>query len=162
MAERKIAGRIFAVNPMPAGKALALYAELVSVLGSAVHRLPGIVLTTAEASEGESEGGSLDVMSDIITFAAIADVVRTATPEGTADLVQRICEAAEIRTESGAYHPVEFDRDFTGNLKDIPTLVQFVLEEQFSDFFPEGGVNGLLASLRAGLRTQRSVGSPPT
>jgi hypothetical protein len=137
MAERKITGRVFAVAPMPARDALALYAELISVLGSAVHRLPGIVLTTAEATEGESEGGSLDIMSDIITFAAISDVVRTATPEGTAALVQRICEAAEIRTESGAYHPVEFDRDFTGHLKDIPTVVQFVLKEQFSDFFPK-------------------------
>ncbi len=159
MAERKINGRVFAVVPMPARDALALYAELVSVLGSAAHRLPGIVLTTAEAGggEGEREGGSLDLMSDIITFAAIADVVRTATPEGTTDLVRRICEAAEIRTESGALHTVDFDRDFTGHLQDIPPVVRFVLQEQYRDFFPDGGVNGLLAHLKAAFQTPRSA-----
>jgi hypothetical protein len=139
MAERKINGRVFAVSPMPARDALALYADLISALGSAVHHLPTIILATAEATEGEAESGAPNVLADIAAFAALSDVVRNATPEGSADLIKRICELAQIRTESGAYHTVDFDRDFTGNLKDIVPVAKFVLQEQFRDFFPKAG-----------------------
>ncbi len=160
MAERKINGRVFAVAPMPARDALALYADLISALGSAVHHLPTIILATAETGEGE--GKAPDVLADIAAFAAVADIVRSATPEGSADLVKRICEIAEIRTESGALHTVDFDRDFTGNLKDIVPVAKFVLQEQFRDFFPEGGVSGILAKLRGVLPSTRSAASPLT
>ncbi len=162
MAERKIAGRTFAVSPMPARDALALYADLIAALGSAVHHLPTIILATAEASEGEGESAAPNVLADIAAFAAVADIVRSATPEGSADLVKRICEIAEIRTESGALHTVDFDRDFTGNLKDIVPVAKFVLQEQFRDFFPEGGVSGILAKVKAGFLSTRSAASPPT
>lgn len=158
MAEKKIRDRTFSVGSLPAGEALELYAELIAALGSAAHRLPAIILAASEETDGPN------VMADIATFIAIADVVRNATPAGARDLIKRIIEIAEIRRDgSTAYHSIEFDIDFRGeHLKDIVPVAKFVLEAQFGDFFPEGGLSGLLGRLRAALANTKSAGSPPT
>lgn len=153
MAEKKINGRVFSVGPVPAGEAIELYAELIAALGSAAHRLPAIILAASEETEGPN------VMADIATIAAVADVVRNATPAGTRDLIKRIVELAELQRPSGQVHSIEFDDDFQGEyLKDITPVVKFVLEEQFGDFFPESGLSGFLGRLRAGLPNTKSSG----
>lgn len=156
MAERKIAGRVFRVSPLPASEAIALYAELIAALGAAVHRLPAIIVS-ATADESEQ-----NVMGDMVALAAITDIVKSATPGGCRDLIKRIVEVAQIQRPSGAYEPIDLDGDFTGRLNDIVEVVKFVLKEQYSDFFTGSGVNGLLGRLREALLSRKPLGSPQT
>lgn len=145
MAEKKINGRTFKVDHLPAKQAISLYAEIVQTVGSAINRLPQILVAIS------ADEDSRELMADISAVGAIVDIIKSSSPAGVTDLVVRICEVAQIKRDNGDYFPVDFDADFMGKLSDIQAVSEFVIKEQFSDFFIASGASGLLGSLRKAL-----------
>lgn len=143
MAEKKINGVEYRVDPLLATKALVLQARLMRAAGPLASKLPSIL---ASRRDGASVEDKAKADADAIT--AITDIFTAISPEEFALLVRDIIEIAKIRRPSGAYDPVDMDGDFVGRLGDIIPVAVFVLSEQFGDFFSGALANGARA-LRA-------------
>jgi hypothetical protein len=128
VAEKKINGRTFRVDPMLATKALVLQARLFRVAGPAIERLPEILVGLGgnEEEQRTSNGAAIG---------AFASIFAQSSPDDLADIVKEVAEIARIRRPSGAYDALDFDGDMTGHQADLIPLVIFVLQEQFGDFF---------------------------
>lgn len=133
MAEKKIGQKTYKVEPMLATEAIKLQARLLRVAGPALDKLPAIL--------GGRKAGD-EAASNAAAIAAFTDIFTRADPEEIMALVRDVCEVAMVRRPSGAYDPVSFDGDFTGNLKEIIPVAVFVLQEQFGDFFGAALANG--------------------
>jgi len=128
MAEKKINGRTFRVDPMLATKALILQARLFRVAGPAIEKLPEIL-----AGHGGNEDEQRN--SNAAAIGAFASIFAQSSPDDLADIVREVVEIARIRRPSGSYDPIDFDGDMTGHQADLIPLCVFVLQEQFGDFF---------------------------
>lgn len=136
MAERKIGKETYRVDPLPAKRALVLFARLGKVVG------PGLEgLVRAIGQRGES-----DAASNAAAVSALSRILETVDPETFADFVEEIAEIAEVK-QGSSYVGVSFEGHFSGRLNEALPVIAFVLREQFGDFF-----TGLLASGRAGQR----------
>ena len=138
MAEKKIGGKTFRVEAMLATEAVMLQACLMRLLGGAVARLPEIM-------RGRGEGASAEAIaaSDAAAVGALTDIFTKVEPAEMVNLLVTIISVAQIKQASGQYVSVDFDREFSGNLKDGYALAVFVLQEQFGDFFRDALANGL-------------------
>lgn len=136
MAEKKINGQTYKVEPMLATQAILLQARLARVLGPAASKLPAILSSRAA---GASEAAKAQAQAEAV--GAITEIFARCPPEEIASLVKDIAELAMIQRPSG-YEPIEFDLDFTGRLGDIIPVVVFVLTVQFGDFFSGALANG--------------------
>ncbi|MEJ8308607.1 phage tail assembly chaperone [Agrobacterium larrymoorei] len=152
MADRKIDGVEYHVDHLPAVEAIQLYADILRILGPAASRLPAIILSLQAESEGQR------YMADAAALAALSDILSRATSEELTDLLSRIVRVAKIKRPSGSYEDTDIDGDFTGRLGKLPALVKYVLEVQFSDFFPGKSQNGIIGLLTAVLRAPKSAG----
>lgn len=152
MAERKLNGKTYKVDPLPAGDALELYTDLMRFIGLAAGKLPAIVLAAHSADEGQN------LMADVTALSALADVLKQTTSSEVRAFIQRVTEIAMIMPPSGQYRRVDLDGDFTGRLGELLPLVRFVLEVQFGDFFPGSRGGGILGLLREVLQTPKSAG----
>lgn len=133
MSERKIGGKTFKVEPLLATEAIKLQARLLKVVGPALDKLPAVL-------GGRVKGDG--VASNAAAIAAFTDIFARADPDEIMELVRDVCEVAMVKRPSGAYDPVSFDGDFTGNLGEIIPVAVFVLQEQFGDFFGAALANG--------------------
>jgi len=124
MAEKKINGRTFKVEPMLALSALVLQARLLKIAGPAMARLGDIF-----------KGGGDDEARNAGALAAIADIFVNAEPEALAALIKDVVELAYVLRPSGTYGRCDLDGDFTMNKGDILPVMFFVLQTQFGDFF---------------------------
>lgn len=136
MAEKKIGSKTFKVEPMLATEAIKLQARLLKVIGPALDKLPAILGGRAKGDEVTSNGAAVAAFTDIFT---------RADPDELMELVRDVCEVAMVKRPSGAYDPISFDGDFTGNLKEIIPVAVFVLQEQFGDFFGDALASGKAA-----------------
>ncbi len=126
MAERKLNGRTFKVEPLLAVQALSLWTRIVKVLGPAW----GAIREKMEASKKQT-----DTDMSVMVIQAVVDVA-TSNPSGeVTTLIKDIVETAMIKRPSGSYEVCDLDGDFTGHLPDIPAVAMFVLQENFADFF---------------------------
>jgi hypothetical protein len=130
VAEKKINGRTFKVEPLLATKALVLQARLARLAGPAIARLGEIM-----QGYGRDKTDEEKARSNTAAISAFSSIFAEADPEELAALVKEVIEIAMIRRESGEYFPVDLDGDLTGHASDIIPLVVFVLREQFGDFF---------------------------
>ncbi len=151
--EKKIAGETYRCTPLPASRAIELYADLARIATLASGRLPAIVASLAAKVE---EGDPAAQIADMQALAALGDILQRNTSDDIRRLVERIVSSAEIRRPSG-YDVVNLDDDFTGNLGGLLPLIRFVLEVNFADFFPASGGNGPLSRLRAALDRTKSA-----
>lgn len=149
MAERKIDGRVYKVDPMTAPDAIELYADILRVAGPAAPKLPAIILSMT----GQSEHGQ--VMADVAALSAISEIVKASGAEGVRELIQRIVETAMVQAPSKEWRQVDMTGDFTGNLKALLPVVKFVLEEQYRDFFTGSGGIGILGMLKAAFQSAK-------
>lgn len=145
MAEQKINGQTYKVEPMLASEAVVLQARLARVLGLAMAKLPAII-----ASRGKDSTSEQRARADSEAVVAIAEIFGQRDPHEIGELVKDITELALVQRSAGAYEPVDFDLDFTGRLGDLIPVVVFVLKVQFGDFFS--------AALGAGRQLGRAKG----
>ena len=149
MAERKIDGVEYRVDPLTAVEAIELYSDLLRFLGPAANRLPAIIVSLQAESEGQQ------MMADVAAFAAVSDILSRVESSEVSGLVARIISLAMIKRPSG-YSKADLDGDFTGNLGKIVPVIKFVLEVQFSDFFIGRSKNGIIGLLAEVLQTRKS------
>lgn len=130
MAEKKIGKETFKTEPLLAKEAIRLLGKLTKVGGAAWDRLRKDIEDGAEAANA----GMV-----IVTFAV--ELMRNNDVDAVVDLIEEILSHAQIKSPSG-YTRVYMDSDFHGNLKAIPEVVAFVLQENYSDFLSEIGLTG--------------------
>lgn len=133
MAEKKIGGKEYKVEPLLATEAIRLQARLLKVVGPALDKLPAIF---GNRTKGDAAA------SNAAAISAFTEIFAKANPDEIAGLVKDICETAMVKRPSGAYDPVEFDVEFRGKLGDIIPVAVFVLQEQFGDFFSAALASG--------------------
>ncbi|UXT40924.1 hypothetical protein FY137_06840 [Agrobacterium tumefaciens] len=150
MADRKIDGIEYHVDPLPAVESIELYADILRLLGPAANRLPAIILSLQADSEGQQ------MMADVAALAAISDILSRVTSQEVSALAARIVGIASIKRKSGNYEPCDLDGDFTGKLGNVVPLMKFVLEEQFRDFFTGKRPSGIIGLLMEVLQTAKS------
>lgn len=148
MAEIRIGSETFKCDPLPAGEAIELLAELMRVVGPAVGRLPALIVSLNE------EGPHASVMTDVAALAALADILKETKPSALRELVARIASLAMVQRPSG-YDKCILDLDFHDNLKGVIPVVRFILEVQFRDFFTGSAGNGIFGGLRAAFLSTR-------
>lgn len=132
MAERKIAGREFKVNPPLATEALRLQARLTKLLQAADTSLEDIFVINFVADAGKPEQKAKAAAAAIST---IGRIFSTMSPDEYASLVTDVIGMAQIKRPSGAYEIADLDGDFSTDLKSIPQVFLFVLEVVYRDFF---------------------------
>ena len=137
MAEKKINGVEYRVDPLLATRALVLQARLMRAAGPLASKLPSILASRREGATVEEKAAA-----DSEALVAITAIFDAISPEEFASLVKDIVEIAKIKRPSGAYDPVDLDGDFAGRLGDIIPVAVFVLSEQFGDFFSGALANG--------------------
>lgn len=142
MAERKINNNTYRVEPLPAGEAIELFADIMLIVGPAAGRLPAIIIAMSETGEGGT------VMTDVAAIAAMSDIVKASSPAAVRKLVDRIASVAKVQSSSGEFDKVSLDEDFERPFDAIPVL-RFVIEEQFSDFFTASAGSGIFGRLLA-------------
>ncbi|PHP66551.1 hypothetical protein CSC94_12745 [Zhengella mangrovi] len=136
MAEKTIGAETYRTQPLPAKRAFALYVDLMRMLSDGANRfVPHVADLT-----GEDAGP----IAEVLSLAAIGDMLRNTPTMTLIDLLERIVSAAEVQRPSG-YAQVNIDEEFTGRLPDVIPLAEWVLKEQFGDFFP---VSALAIGLR--------------
>jgi hypothetical protein len=129
MAERKIGGRIYKVEPLLATQALALQGRLMKAAGPAFDRLPEAIAQIREKGVDGADG-------NVVIIKVIGDIFSSLSTEEYVSLVRDIVEVAKIQRPSGTFDNVDLDGDMSGpELGNIVPLAAFVLKEQFSDFF---------------------------
>jgi len=130
MAEKKFGGRTFRVVPMLATGAIVLQARVMAAAGPALSSL-------GDVFAGMDKDASEDVRSaaNAAAIGAFARIFASAKPDELAGLIRDIVETAQIRRDSGDYHPVDFDGDFTDHPGDVYPVLVWVLREQFGPFF---------------------------
>lgn len=136
MAEKKINGKTYKVEPLLATEAIRLQMRLVKAVGPALSRLPVIFAGAGEASPEAKE------RSNAAAADALAEVIGNLDPDDATALIKDIVEVAMIKRPSGMYEQVDIDGDFTGNLGEIITVATFVLREQFGEVFSAALANG--------------------
>ena len=149
MAELKIAGELYKVEPLPAGEAIELYADLMRVATQATGRVPAILMALASR-----ENGAPDAMADVAALAGLGDILRSTSSSDIKSLINRIVTCASVKRPSG-YAEVNLDEEFTGNLAAILPVAKFVLEVNYADFFTASVGGGLLNNLRSVLASAR-------
>lgn len=132
MAERKIAGREFRVDPPLATDALRLQAKLTRLLEAADASMEDILVAFFGGGEKTQESQAKIVAGAIST---VGRVFSKLSPDEYAALVSEIVSMAKIKRPSGAYEIADLDGDFSGNLQAVPELITFVLRVVLSDFF---------------------------
>jgi hypothetical protein len=150
MAEKKLDGVEYRVQPIPAIEAIELYADILRLLGPAANRLPSIILALSAGDDGQ------EMMADVAALAAVSDILSRVPSDQVSGLVSRIVGIAQIKRPSGQYDPVDLSGDFTGKVSALVPLVKFVLEEQFRDFFIGSRKRGILSLLTEVLRNKKS------
>lgn len=150
MAERKINGKVFRVQPMTAGDAISLYADIMRLIGPAAGKLPAIILSLSSGDEGRT------MMADVAALAALSDILGKTASSDISDLIRRIVESTMVSVDGGkTYDQTIMDVEFTGHLGDFVPVVRFVLEEQYRDFFPASGKSGILSLLAEALQKRK-------
>jgi hypothetical protein len=145
MAEKKIKGQTFKVEPMLATEAVRLQARLLKVLGGGIDRLPEILSGAGSKATPEQKE-----KSNAAAVAAFTDIFVNGDPNDMADLVKDVVEVAMVKRPSGVYEQVDMDGDFTGNLGAMMQVAVFVLREVFGDFFSDILASGSLEKLTKG------------
>lgn len=141
MAEKKINGKTYKVEPALATTALDLQLRLLKVIGAGIEKLPEILQgagSSASPEQKEAANGA--------AIAAFTEIFMKGDIKEMTSLVTDIVNLAMVQRPSGAYETVDIDGDFTGDLKSMFALVVFVLQEQFGDFFQGVLANGNLKS----------------
>jgi len=128
MAEKKINGRTYKVEPLGAKEAIRLLGRLTKVGGAAWDRLRKDIEDGAE---------TMNVGMVIVTF--VVELSRNNDVDDVVGLIEEICGYAQVKLDSG-YSKIYFDEEFSGRLQDVHKVATFVLEENFSDFLSELGL----------------------
>lgn len=144
MAEKKFDGVTFRTDPLAAKDALALYIDIMRIVGKAAGRLPSIMVAMTAPDMGEP-------IADVAALMAITDILVDTPTADIIEVIERIIGAAQVLQPSKTYRAATLDGDFSLDRKNLVPVITWILKEQFSDFFTGSGPNGIFSLFRAGL-----------
>lgn len=128
MREIKINKQEYRIDSITAKEAYSLIAELVKLSGVAADYLP----TLMNLSENSDE------TADMVAFSMSSYMINQNGVDAFVELKEKVISMAEIKSESGAYNPVDLDRDFMGDLSGAEQLFDAVLQEHFDPLLKGG------------------------
>ena len=137
MAEKKIGGRTFKVDPLPATEAIRLQMRLMKAIGPGLARLPTIL---AGAGEGASDDAR--ARANAAAVAAMTEVVSGLDADDATELISDVVTIALVQAPSKDWRRVDMDGDFTGKLGEMFDVMTLVLQEQFGEVFSAALANG--------------------
>lgn len=140
MAEKKIAGRLFRVQPPLATVAIKLQFRVMNLLGGSVGELPGAIDALQTASRTKDEGAVSAANGKVI--GVIIGILGRMKPDEGAALISDLVAMAEIKAANGAYEPADLDTEFSSDPSGLYELVGFVLKEALGPF-----ISGLMGSM---------------
>jgi len=140
MAERKINGETYKVEPLTAPEAYKLLAEILLLAGTGSQHLPAII-----KGQYEDEDGTGGFAADIAAFAAVSSMIRDFGMDAFVDFKRRVIETAMIKRPSGPYEHVSLEAEFIGDLVSAEKVFDFVIEEQFGPFSKGSEASGPVA-----------------
>lgn len=148
MAEKKIEGfGVIRTSPIMASEAIALYCDMMRIVGTGANRLPALLLGSAID----------DVMADVAILSALTDILRGTPTDEVNATIGKILACGQMQRPSKAWETIELDLDFSdGKIKYLIPVVRFLLKEQFGDFFTGSAGNGILSKLRSVLLPAKS------
>ncbi|GFO81218.1 MAG: hypothetical protein A49_08450 [Methyloceanibacter sp.] len=135
MAETKIAGGEYRVQPLGAKDAYKLLGELIRLAGPGARHLPAILTVTTDSSEGK-------MLADTAELIAVSDMLSVHGVDAFAEFKAGVCAVAQVKRPSGSYDEVDLDADFVGDLEGAEKLFNFVMEHAFGNFFKGNGAVG--------------------
>lgn len=137
MAEKKIGGRLFRVEPLLATDAWALRFRLLQIIDeTAIGKIQqGLRGLGGASDEDRAKAG-------MAMFSVISGILSKADPREMAGLLKDLCEIAMIQRPSKVYEPIYFDVDFQGQGREAIELAAFVIGEQFGELFPAAPARG--------------------
>jgi len=161
---RTIDGELYEVTQFPATQALRHLTTLTRLLGEPLTEAAGVV------GEIDDLGGFLDMdVSDavgaVIPFLskAVKALVAKLDEAEVETLVKSLLEHTHSTLEGKAVVVGRvFDTYFAGRLGHLFKVLGFVLEVNYRDFFPEGGVDvgGVLSKMGSGSRSKQPSPGP--
>ena len=128
MAEIKIAGTEYRVEPLGAKDAYALLAKLLRIAGPGGKKMPGIQ-SLYESSEPQTVN-----FANAAALSAASDILAVHGDNAYVDLKSDVLSLAQAKRPSGIYEQVDPDLEFVGDLESAETLFDFVMEVQFGNF----------------------------
>lgn len=137
MADKKIGGNYYRVQPILATEALRLQVRLLNIAGPAVKALPAVLAAR--------KGGADTGVAEAAGLEAIAAVFTTADPDKVSTFITDVCEKAEISSDGKTYEGLIFDHHMSEDQQSIIPVTFFVLKELLGDFFTGAQAVGSLA-----------------
>lgn len=135
MAEKRIGGVEYRVEPLLATKAWALRLRVARFIDR--DTIDKLVTLFGKA---DGEGKNLrDIGLEIV--GVVAEVLGKHDPDQVVGLLKDLCETAQVRLESG-YSKLYFDEEFSGKGAEALELAAFVIWEQFSELFSDALASG--------------------
>ena len=147
MAEIKIAGTEYRIEPLSAKVAYELLAELLRLAGPAADHMQGLTTLYKTGQEWSQE------MADASAYKALTKILNVQGTQAFVDFKTSIIELAQARRPSGIYEQVDLDLDFAGDLESSEKLYDFVMEVQFGNFSKGPKPNGPIAFAMQTART---------
>ena len=129
MAETKIGGTEYRVEPLGAKDAYSLLTEVMRLTGPGAQ-----YLTTLLFSQEDDDAQSDHRMESIDAYMTCIEILREHGTQAFVDMKARVTSIAQARRSSGIYETVDLDVDFPGDLESAEKLFEFVMEVQFGNF----------------------------
>lgn len=131
MAERKINGSTYRVEPPLATLALGLKLRIAKLAGPGFEVLPVALASLQSKDQALKEGAGSAVID------ALGKVMAKIDPDDVTDLMGDVVAMAKVKDATG-YGPVDLDGWITEHPGDLYPLMGFVLETAIGPFFPGG------------------------
>lgn len=145
--EKKIGDAVYMVTQLPARRALRLKAKLIKLFGPALTQFVLMANDPAEKEKGEmtaEEAAELDA-TDLVDKYKLRSLKRASAVKVVQFLVQGVDDRnfdelcveilQGVRRDGVELIPAIIDQAFAGRLMDLYTVILFVLEVNFADFF---------------------------
>ena len=129
MAEIKIGGTEYRVEPLGAKDAYKLLTDIMLLTGSGTQYLATLLFSQ---EDGETENDQ--PMDSVEAYEACIEILREHGTQAFVDMKARVTSLAQAKRPSGVYETVDLDVDFPGDLQGAEKLFEFVMEVQFGNF----------------------------
>ena len=129
MAEIKIGGTEYRVEPLGAKDAYKLLTDIMLLTGSGTQYLATLLFSQEDGEIQNSQS-----MDSIEAYEACIEILREHGTQAFVDMKARVTSLAQAKRPSGVYETVDLDVDFPGDLQGAEKLFEFVMEVQFGNF----------------------------
>lgn len=145
--EKKIGEAVYAVTQLPARRALRLKARLLKMFGASATQLLLTALEPEEKKPSEMNKEELEVYekTSAVERYRIQDLRKASVVKGIQLLAQGLDDKTfdelcmellqNVRRNGVEMTGSSVDMDFAGNLTELYTVIAFMLEVNFADFF---------------------------